>query len=99
MKKNLRPGYITSTTGGKAILKKVRSKTNSDIYYTYSNWETKEIEGITFIPVVKSSSKNENQVVHYLRKDNVEYVKWPFLQIISWCKIKKENLIQKVKKM
>jgi len=75
MKKNLRPGYIASTTGAKAILKKVRSKTNSDIYYTYSNWETKEIEGITFIPVVKSFSKNENQVVHYLRKDNVEYVK------------------------
>ena len=75
MKKNLRPGYIVSTTGGKAILKKVRSKTNSDIYYTYSNWETKEIEGITFIPVVKSSNKNQNQVVHYMRKDNVEYVK------------------------
>jgi hypothetical protein len=74
MKKNLRPGYIATTTGGKAILKKVRSKTNSDIYYTYSNWETREIEGITFIPVVKSHG-NENQVIHYLRKDNLEYVK------------------------
>lgn len=74
MKKNLRPGYIASTTGAKAILKKVRSKTNSDIYYTYSNWETKEIEGITFIPVVKSTN-DEYQMVHYLRKDNVEYVK------------------------
>jgi hypothetical protein len=75
MKKNLRPGYIATTNGGKAILKKVRSKTNSDIYYTYSNWETKEIEGITFIPVVKSSNNNEYQMIHYLRKDNVEYVK------------------------
>ena len=47
--KSPRPGY----TGGKSILKKVRSKTNSDIYYTFSNWDTREIEGITFIPVVK----------------------------------------------
>ena len=74
MKKNLKSGYIASTTG-KSILKKVRSKTNPDIYYTYSNWETKEIEGITFIPVVKSFGKNEYQMIHYLRKDNVEYVK------------------------
>ena len=26
----------------KPLLKKVRSKTNSDVYYTYSNWETKD---------------------------------------------------------
>jgi hypothetical protein len=70
-----RPGYIATTTGGKAILKKVRSKTNQDIYYTYSNWATNEIDGITFIPVVKSSSQTENQVIHYMRKDNLEYVK------------------------
>ena len=70
--KSPRPGY----TGGKAILKKVRSKTNSDIYYTFSNWDTREIEGVTFIPVVKEMPDNKkNQVVHYLRKDNVEYVK------------------------
>jgi len=70
-----RPGYIATTTGGKAVLKKVRSKTNQDIYYTYSNWATNEIDGITFIPVVKSSNATENQVVHYMRKDNLEYVK------------------------
>jgi hypothetical protein len=70
-----RPGYIAGTTGGKAILKKVRSKTNSDIYYTYSNWATNEIDGITFIPVVKSSNRTENQVIHYMRKDNMEFVK------------------------
>jgi hypothetical protein len=70
-----RPGYIATITGGKAILKKVRSKTNQDIYYTYSNWATNEIDGITFIPVVKSSSQTENQVIHYMRKDNLEYVK------------------------
>ena len=71
-----RPGYIAMTTGGKAILKKVRSKTNQDTYYTYSNWATNEIEGITFIPVVKEMpDPKKNQVVFYMRKDNVEYVK------------------------
>jgi hypothetical protein len=75
MKKNLRPGYIAGITGGKAILKKVRSKTNSDIYYTYSNWTPKEIEGITFIPVVKNIPTSETQVIHYMCKDNLEYVK------------------------
>jgi hypothetical protein len=71
-----RPGYIAMTTGDKAILKKVRSKTNQDIYYTYSNWTTNEIEGITFIPVVKDlPDPKKNQVVFYMRKDNVEYVK------------------------
>ena len=64
------------TNGGKPILKKVRSKTNQDTYYTYSNWATNEIEGITFIPVVKEvPDPKKNQVVFYMRKDNVEYVK------------------------
>ena len=70
-----RPGYTATTTGGKAILKKVRSKTNSDIYYTYSNWSTNEIDGITFIPVVKTVPDGKNQTIHYMRKDNVEYIK------------------------
>jgi hypothetical protein len=71
VKKTPRPGM----TGDKAILKKVRSKTNSDIYYTYSNWSTNEIDGITFIPVVKTVPDGSNQVIHYMRKDNVEFVK------------------------
>ena len=76
MKKNKRPGYIAGTTGDKSILKKVRSKTNQDIYSTYSNWATNEIEGITFIPVVKEApNPAKNQVIFYMRKDNVEYVK------------------------
>ena len=76
MKNNTRPGYNATTTGSKAIIKKVRSKTNSDIYYTYSNWSTNEIDGITFIPVVKDiPDPKKNQVVHYMRKDNMEFVK------------------------
>ena len=66
-----RPGH----TGGKAVLKKVRSKTNQDIYYTYSNWATNEIEGITFIPVVKGVPTGDTQVIHYMRKDNLEFLK------------------------
>ena len=59
----------------KPLLKKVRSKTNSDVYYTYSNWETKEIEGVTFIPVVKQMPSDKTQVTFYMRKDNLEVVK------------------------
>jgi hypothetical protein len=59
----------------KPLIRKVRSKTNLDIYYTYSNWETKEIEGVTFIPVVKENDSKKLQHTFWLRKDNVEYVK------------------------
>jgi hypothetical protein len=59
----------------KPLIRKVRSKSNLDIYYTYSNWETKEIEGVTFIPVVKESDPKKLQHTFWLRKDNVEYVK------------------------
>jgi len=72
MKKNLRPGH----TGTKAILKKVRARNGTDIFYTYSNWATNEIDGVTFLPVVKEiPDPKKNQVVHYMRKDNMEYVK------------------------
>lgn len=57
-------------------LLKVRSKTNTDVYYTFQNWDTQEIEGVTFIPVVKEVPDNrKNQVIHYMRKDNMEFVK------------------------
>jgi hypothetical protein len=59
----------------KPILKKVRSKTNSDTYYTFSNWDTREIEGVTFIPVVKDLPSEKLQHTFWLRKDNVEYMK------------------------
>lgn len=66
-------GYIMKKIN--PILKKVRSKTNSDIYYTYSNWETKEIEGVTFIPVVKDLPSEKLQHTFWMRKDNVEFIK------------------------
>jgi hypothetical protein len=54
----------------KSILKKVRARNGTDIYYTYSNWPIEEIDGEKFIPVPK-----KNQVVHYMKKDSMEYVK------------------------
>jgi hypothetical protein len=62
-------------TLNKQILKKVRSYTNQDIYYTFSHWEPKEIEGVKFIPVVKNPPSNHTQTIHYMRKDSLEYVK------------------------
>jgi hypothetical protein len=60
----------------KPVLKKVRAKNGTDIFYTYSNWNTHEIDGVTFLPVVKEVPNNyKNQVIHYMRKDNMEYVK------------------------
>lgn len=57
-------------------LRKVRSKTNTDIYYTFENWDTQEIEGITFVPVVKDVPDNiKLQQIFYMRKDNLESVK------------------------
>jgi len=60
----------------KPIIKKVRSKTNSEIYYTWSNWETKDIDGVTFIPVVRSRPDGSKlQQTFYMRKENLEFVK------------------------
>lgn len=68
--------YIMKKVNSKPILKKVRARNGTDIFYTYSNWETKEIEGITFIPVVKSiPNQNKTQVIHYMKKDTMEYMK------------------------
>ena len=66
-------GYIMKNV--KPILQKVRSKTNQDIYYTYANWETKNIDGVTFLPVVRDVPSMKLQQTFYLRKDNLEYIK------------------------
>ena len=64
------------TKPSKHILKKVRSRTNQDILYTYTHWAPKEIDGVQFIPVVKNPpSDHQTQVLHYMRKDSLEYIK------------------------
>ena len=56
-------------------LLKVRSKTNMDIYYTFENWDTQEIEGVTFIGVVKDEPSHKLQQIFYMRKENLEFIK------------------------
>jgi len=58
----------------KNIIRKVRSKANQDIYYTSPEWKTKEIEGVVFMPVVKMPTMDQ-KMVHWMRKDSMEYVK------------------------
>lgn len=48
----------------------------NEVYYTYSHWSSKEIDGIEFIPVVKQPpSQSNTQSLHYMRKDSLEKVK------------------------
>lgn len=60
----------------KSIIKKVRSRLNTDTYYTMSDWDLKDIDGVQFVPVVKQvPERNKKQPVFYMRKDNLETVK------------------------
>ena len=60
----------------KPIVQKVRAKNGTDIFYTYSNWPINEIDGVPFISVVKNPPNNDKtQVIHYMKKDTMEYVK------------------------
>jgi hypothetical protein len=60
----------------KSIIKKVRSRLNTDTYYTMSDWDLKDIDGIQFVPVVKQiPERNKKQPVFYMRKDNLETIK------------------------
>jgi hypothetical protein len=56
---------------------KMRNKiSQSEVYYTYTHWPSKDIDGVTFLPVVKSYPTNENtQTIHYMRKDSLEKTK------------------------
>ena len=58
----------------KPIFRKVCNlRDKSDVYYTSSEWETKEIDGIKFIPVVKNITIRETPKL--MRKDTLEYLK------------------------
>lgn len=57
-------------------LKRVRPRNSSDIYYTYSHWQAREIDGVEYVPVNKfMPSQERTQQIHYLRKDSLEYIK------------------------
>ena len=56
-------------------LKKVRSKFNpTDIFYTDSSWETKEVDGVVFIYVIKNIGIRETPKL--MRKESLEVVRW-----------------------
>jgi len=58
----------------KPVVRKVRPLGNlEDIYYTYSNWDTKMIDGVEYIYVVKSIGMRDYPKL--MRKDNLETVK------------------------
>jgi hypothetical protein len=60
----------------KPIIKKVRSRLNTDTYYTMSDWDLKDIDGVQFVPVVKQvPERNKKQPVFYMRRDNLETIK------------------------
>ena len=60
----------------KPILKKVRAINGKDIFYTYSNWPITTIDGEEYLSVVKDvPSHSKTQVIRYMKKDIMEYVK------------------------
>jgi len=60
----------------KPYIQKLRCKHNSEIYYTWSNWETKDIDGVEFYPVVREEPTSlKLQQTFYMKKDNMELVK------------------------
>ena len=48
----------------------------TEVYYTFSHWDSKQIDGVDFIPVNKFPPTQElTQQLHYMRKDSLEKVK------------------------
>jgi hypothetical protein len=48
----------------------------TELYYTYAHWVPKEIDGVTFLPVVKQPpSQEKTQMLHYMRKDSLKELK------------------------
>ena len=56
---------------------KLRNKiSQTEMYYTYSHWPSKDIDGVEFLPVVKQvPSQTNTQTIHYMRKDSLEKVR------------------------
>ena len=54
-------------------IRKVRVRATSEVYYTDTAWEAKEIDGIKFIPVIKNIGIRETPKL--MRKDTLEFLK------------------------
>jgi hypothetical protein len=61
----------------KQVLQKVRNRLRpEEAYFTFSHWDPKIIDGVTFLPVVLSDpSFHQTQSIRYMRKDSLEYFK------------------------
>ena len=57
----------------KPMMRKVRVIANGDIYHTVSDWETKEVDGVKFIYVIKNIGIRETPKL--MRRDTLEYLK------------------------
>ena len=55
------------------MMRKVRVIANGDTYYTDNRWETKEIDGVKFIYVIKNIGIRE--IPKLMRRDSLEYLK------------------------
>jgi hypothetical protein len=44
----------------------------TDIFYTFPNWDTKDIDGVCFQPVLKDLNSKK---IFYVRKDSLEKIK------------------------
>lgn len=55
---------------------KMRNKISlQEFYYTYPHWPMREIDGVSFLPVVKELPTDEKKpTIHYVRKDSLEKV-------------------------
>lgn len=64
----------------KPFIKKVRVKTTLETYYVCSQ-ESKEIDGIQFLYVIKNIGIRETPKL--MRKDSLEYIKWIYIILSS----------------
>ena len=55
----------------------LRSKIHlNEVYYTFADWPTREVDGMEFLSVVRQKPTQEKkQSVYYVRKDSLEKVK------------------------
>ena len=56
----------------KPTLIKVKPRNGTDVYYTSKQWDTKEVDGVTFVYVIKNISIRETP--NLMRKDSLEYL-------------------------
>jgi hypothetical protein len=56
---------------------KLRNKLSPlEVYYTFSHWPSRQIDGVEFIAVNKFDPSNvRTQQLHYMRKDSLEKCK------------------------